>query len=125
MTNVVFVVLSFEVVPGELVAVVFASGVVELVIRIEVEVLGVVVKQNFCVVSVAAFVDVVVAVVVVVVVVGIASTTGYVRMSLSVFSLSRGGKGKEKDKKTMRRSISMFLFNFLNWIVCLITLLKF
>ena len=65
MTNVVFVVLSFEVVPGELVAVVFASGVVELVVRIEVEVLGVV-KQNFCVVSVAAFVDVVVAVVVVV-----------------------------------------------------------
>ena len=68
MTNVVFVVLSFEVVPGELVAVVFASGVVELVVRIEVEVLGVVVKQNFCVVSVAAFVDVVVALVVVVVV---------------------------------------------------------
>ena len=67
MTNVVFVVLSFEVVPGELVSVVFASGVVELVVRIEVEVLGVV-KQNFCVVSVAAFVDVVVAVVVVVVV---------------------------------------------------------
>ena len=124
MTNVVFVMLSFEVVPGELVDVVFASGVVELVVRIEVEVLGVV-KQNFCVVSVAAFVDVVVAVVVVVVVVGIASTTGYVRMSLSVFSLSRGGKGKEKDKKTMRRSIGMFLFNSLNWIVCLITLLKF
>ena len=68
MTNVVFVVLSFEVVPGELVAVVFASGVVELVVRIEVEVLGVVVEQNFCVVSVAAFVDVVVALVVVVVV---------------------------------------------------------
>ena len=48
MTNVVFVVLSFEVVPGELVAVVFASGVVELVVRIEVEVLRLVVKKNLC-----------------------------------------------------------------------------
>ena len=41
-------------------AVVFASGVVELVVRIEVEVLGVVVQKIFCVVSVAAFVAVVV-----------------------------------------------------------------
>ena len=40
-------VLSFEVIAGGQVAVVFASGVVELVVRIEVEVLGVVVKKNY------------------------------------------------------------------------------
>ena len=66
MTNIVFVELSYEVAGGELVAVVFVSGVVELVVRIEVEVLGAVVQKIVCVVSVAAFVDVVVAVVVVV-----------------------------------------------------------
>ena len=71
MTNVVFVVLSFRLLPvscrrrsSRLWF--FESGVVELVVRIEVEVLGVVVQKIFCVVSVAAFVHVVVAVVVVV-----------------------------------------------------------